>query len=266
MSKFMKDLIGVEKPVIAMVHFPANPGSPLFDREGGMEKIFETVHNDLIALQENGVDAVMFCNEGDRPYLIEPGIETVASMSRVVGQLLPEVKIPFGVDMLWGPKQAIALGKAVGARFIRNIFTGVYDSDMGLWNTNVGDTFRYRKLLDADNIKLFFNINAEFASPVGRRSLDAVAKSAVFSSLADAVLVSGPMTGESGDLGDLEIVKKAVPDTPVLANTGVKEHNVAEVLKVADGCIVGTALKKDGYTWNTVDPERVKRFMAAARG
>ncbi len=266
MSQMFKEIFGVEKPVIAMVHFPANPGSPLYDDDGGMEKIFEVVSNDLWALQDNGVDAVMFCNEGDRPYNIEPGVETVASMARVIGQLIPSIKIPFGVDMLWGPKQALALGKAVGAKFVRNIFTGVYDSDMGLWNTNVGQTSRYRKLIDADNIKLFFNINAEFASPIGRRPLDKVAKSAVFSSLADAVLVSGPMTGETGTISDIELVKNAVPDTPVLANTGVRESNVRDILSVGDGCIVGTALKKDGYTWNPVDPERVKRFMAAARG
>ncbi|NLY56171.1 MAG: BtpA/SgcQ family protein [Firmicutes bacterium] len=266
MSQFFKELIGVEKPVIAMVHFPANPGSPLYDDEGGMEKILESVSRDLNALQDGGVDAVMFCNEGDRPYTLVPGYETVASMARVIGQLMPQIKIPFGVDILWGPQQALALGKAVGARFVREIFTGNYDSDMGLWTTNVGETFRYRKRIDATNIKLFFNINAEFAMPLSPRQLDKLAKSVVFSSLADVLCVSGPMTGESGDLRDLEIVKNAVPDTPVVANTGVKEHNVKQILSVADGCIVGTALKKDGNTWNPVDPERVKRFMAAARG
>jgi predicted TIM-barrel enzyme len=30
---------------------------------------------------------------------------------------------------------------------------------------------------------------------------------------------------------------------------------------VADGVIVGTGLKRDGYTWNPVDAERVRRFM-----
>ena len=49
---------------------------------------------------------------------------------------------------------------------------------------------------------------------------------------------------------DLEAVKKALPDTPVLANTGVKHATVADVLKVADGCIVGSSLKVDGNTWN----------------
>jgi predicted TIM-barrel enzyme len=51
---------------------------------------------------------------------------------------------------------------------------------------------------------------------------------------------------------------------PVLANTGAKVSNVASYLEVADGIIVGTDLKKDGYTWNPVDAARVERFMDAA--
>ena len=36
-----------------------------------------------------------------------------------------------------------------------------------------------------------------------------------------------------------------------------------EILAVADGLFVGTSLKRDGITWNPVDPERAERFMSA---
>jgi len=87
----------------------------------------------------------------------------------------------------------------------------------------------------------------------------------VFSSLPDAVLVSGQITGEAAALADLEAVKRVLPATPVLANTGVKHETVAEVLTVADGCVVGSALKVDGLTWNAVDPDRAADFMARVR-
>ncbi|MBM3521012.1 MAG: SgcQ protein, partial [Alphaproteobacteria bacterium] len=64
---------------------------------------------------------------------------------------------------------------------------------------------------------------------------------------------------------DLEAVKKAVTGVPVLANTGVKHATVADVLRIADGCIVGSSLKVDGNTWNPVDPERARDFMDRAR-
>ena len=62
-----------------------------------------------------------------------------------------------------------------------------------------------------------------------------------------------------------EAVKRVLPDTPVLANTGVKHATVADVLRVADGCIVGSALKYNGNTWNPIDPDRAADFMAKAR-
>ena len=91
----------------------------------------------------------------------------------------------------------------------------------------------------------------------------------MFSSIPDAILVSGAITGEAAAMSDLEAVKNALPETPVLANTGVKHDTVADVLKVADGCIVGSSLKVDGNTWNAVDPTRAAEFMRivrAARG
>lgn len=266
MSDLFRGMFGSDKVIIAMVHFPPTPGSPLYDRKGGLEAIKDWVARDVKHLQEGGVDAIMFCNEGDRPYMLKAGPATVATMASVIGQLLPEVRVPFGVDILWDPQAAIALAKAVNALFVREVFTGAYASDMGFWDTQCGATLRFRRNLDADNIKLFFNINAEFASPISERSLELVAKSVVFSSLADVVCVSGTMTGQPVQLSDLERVKNVVPEVPVVANTGVNSGNVREVLKVADGVIVGTDLKRDGYTWNPVDPDRVRRFVEAAKG
>jgi predicted TIM-barrel enzyme len=60
-------------------------------------------------------------------------------------------------------------------------------------------------------------------------------------------------------------VKDALPDTPVFANTGVNINNVTDVLKIADGCVIGSHLKVDGNTWNSVDKARVKRFMDKVR-
>ncbi len=249
------------KVIIGMVHFPATPGYTLYDEHKGIKWIITRVQEDLHALQDGGIDAVMFCNENDRPYTFQADPMTVAVMARAIGQLLDEIRVPFGVDVLWDPKAAIALAKATGAHFIREVLTGSYVSDMGFWNTAVGEIYRYRKLIDALHVKIFFNISAEFASPLDKRPLEAIAKSVVFSSLADALLVSGPMTGVPPSLESLVRVKEAVGDIPVLVNTGVNHENVVDLLKVADGAVVGTSLKKEGITWNPVDIDRVRSFM-----
>ena len=56
-------------------------------------------------------------------------------------------------------------------------------------------------------------------------------------------------------------MRDAVNDVPVLANTGVNVRNVADILAIADGVVIGTHFKVDGVTWNPVDGARVKRFM-----
>ena len=209
---------------------------------------------------DNLHDAIMFCNEDDRPYVFKAGIEQIAAMTRVVTECSPD-RTPFGVDFLWDPYAAIAIAHATGASFVREVLTGLYESDMGLWAPSAGKTIRFKYAISADNLKVFYNVVPEFASSLGARSVAQRARSAVVSSLADVILVSGPMAGEEPSIDVIKEVKEGIPDFPVFLNTGAREENVEEYLKLADGVIVGSSLKEDGYTWNKVDPDRVHRFM-----
>jgi len=260
MERFRR-IFGVAKPIIAMAHLRPLPGSPLYDRERGMDGIIEGVLADIDSLQSGNVDAIMFGNEGDRPYLTEATPESLSAMTAVVAEAKRKLRVPWGVNYLWDPVASVALAHATGAQFVREVFTGVYDADMGLWIPDAAAAVRLRASLGAE-CALFYNINAEFASPVGHRSHAERARSAVFASLADAICVSGPMTGQAVEVSILEEVRGAVPTTPVIANTGVRLENAASILAVADAAIVGTSFKRNGDTWNEVDPERVERFMA----
>jgi len=207
-----------------MVHFKALPGTPLYDREAGIDGIVESARRDLSALQDAGFDAVMFGNENDRPYELKVDAATSAAMAFAIGRLRPEIRVPFGVNVLWDPMASVALAAATGAAFIREILTGTYASDMGFWSPDAGAAMRYRDRLSCQEVAFLANISAEFAWSLDRRSLPDRARSAVFSSIPDAILVSGQITGEAAPLSDLESVKKALPHTPVLANTGVQSR------------------------------------------
>jgi hypothetical protein len=265
MTAKFRSVFGDKKPVIAMVHLGALPGAPLFDAKAGLEGLVEGAHKDLKALQAAGVDAIMFGNENDRPYEFKVDSVSTATMAYVIGRLKSEITVPFGVNVLWDPMSTIALSAATGAAFVREIFTGTYASDMGPWTPDAGAAMRYRDRLHRSDLAMLYNVSAEFADSLDRRSLADRARSAVFSSIPDAILVSGAITGEAAAMTDLESVKKVLPTTPVLANTGVKHATIADVLKIADGCIVGSSLKIDGDTWKPVDPERAKDFMDRAR-
>jgi membrane complex biogenesis BtpA family protein len=266
MTTASRQPFGAGKTLIAMVHVPPLPGTPLYDAQAGVPGLVSAVKRDLEILLDAGFDGYMFCNEGDRPYQLHAGPESAAVMTRVVTECAPE-GVSFGVDFLWDARCALAVAVATGASFMREVLTGTWESDMGLWQGEAAEVLRERRRLAVDELTIMMNITPEFASPIGHRTPAEAARSAVVSSLADVILVSGPMAGAEPGQQTLEEVRAAVPaEVPVFLNTGARADTIAEYLKIADGCVVGSDLKVDGYTWNPVDPERAKRFVANARG
>jgi membrane complex biogenesis BtpA family protein len=262
---WLDEMFGVGKPIIAMCHLLALPGDPGYDAERGLDWVIECARRDLHALQDGGVDAVMFSNEASLPYLTRVEPITHVTMARVIGELRREIKVPFGVNVLWDPKASIDLAMATGAKFVREIFTGIYASDFGLWNTNCGEVVRHRRAICAEHVRLLFNIVPEAAVYMGHREIGDIARSTVFNNRPDGLCVSGLTAGVASSADTLRRVKEAVPGTPVLANTGVRPENIREQLEIADGAITGTTFKRDGYIWNEVDVRRVREFMTMAR-
>jgi membrane complex biogenesis BtpA family protein len=266
---WLKETFGRNKVVVGMVNCPPMPATPRYDEKKGIHYIVERVEYDLAALQEGGIDAVLFHNENDRPFVSDIGPEIVATMTRAITQVLPKTHVPFGVDVLADSRAALAIALATGAKFVRD--------DQGTWVNNSGELLRYRKAIGANYIKLLFNINMEVAAG---RDLAYLARNAPSYYQADAVSVSylgehggEPGTGEATTAqagghtphlslrtSDLVLVKR-MAGIPVFVNVGSRADNVAEQLAVADGVIVGTALKEDAITWNRVDPQRVKAYM-----
>ena len=264
MSRF-RSIFPSGKPLIAMAHVPALPGTPLYDADAGLPGAIAAVRRDVDVLLSAGFDAVLFCNENDRPYQLQAGLESAAALTRVVTECKPD-GVPFGVDFLWDARCALAVAAATGASFIREVATGAWESDMGLWSPDAAQLLRERRRLDVTELAVFMNITPEFATSVGSRTPAAIAKSTVVSSLADVILVSGAMAGAEPELSVIASVRDAVDaNVPVLLNTGARAESIERYFKYADGCIVGSSLKVDGYTWNPVDPERAKRFVDAAR-
>jgi membrane complex biogenesis BtpA family protein len=260
----LTDTFGTSKPVIAMVHFPGLPGRPRHDRPAGRAHLADVVGHDVAALQDAGVDGLLFCNEADLPYQLAVGPEIPAAMAAVIGELRSAVRVPFGVNILWDARASLALARATGAAFIREVLTGVYESDLGMIAPAIGDLAAYRDAIGAGDVALFDNIAPEFASAIGSRGIAERARGAAFLG-ADAILISGPAAGVPFAMSDLAAAKDAVPQTPVVANTGVRAESIRDILAIADAVIVGTSLKVDGITWNPVDPVRAQKLMEAAR-
>jgi membrane complex biogenesis BtpA family protein len=185
-GRFQRIFGAGSKPVIAMALLGPLPGTPLYDEARGVQGIADDVARDLDILLQFPFDAVMLCNEGDRPYSLKAGFDGVAAMTRVITEHRPTDR-PFGVDFLWDAAAALAVAVATGAAFIREVVTGAYESDMGVWAPDAAGLLRYRRALDAEQIAIFMNVTPEFASTVGTRSVGQLARSAAVSSLADAI-------------------------------------------------------------------------------
>ena len=129
---WIKDLFGVHKPIIAMCHLRALPGDPDYDPQKGLDWVIEGARADLQALQDGGVDAVMFSNEHSLPYLTKVEPITTAVMARVITELFDTISIPFGVNVLWDPLASLDLAVADRRPLsCAKSFTGVYASDYG---------------------------------------------------------------------------------------------------------------------------------------
>lgn len=258
---WLKDLFNVEKPIIAMCHLQPLPGDPNYDEKGGMDKVIEFARNDLIALQDGGVDGIMFSNEFSLPYLTKTEPITAISMARIIGELKHELKVPFGVNVLWDAMASLDLAVAVDGKFIREVITGTYASDFGLWNTFPGATARHRARMGGKDIKMLYNIVPEAAKYLADRDIAEVARTTEFNNKPDAICVSGITAGSETDTEVLKLVKNVVKNTPILCNTGCTKENVTKQLSVSDGAISATTFKVNGIFENPVDKARVKEFM-----
>lgn len=261
MTSWLDEVFGVHKPVIAMLHLAALPGDPGFDTAAGLRAVVDRAKEELTALRDGGVDGVMISNEFSLPYLTKTEPITAIAMARIIGELLGELTLPYGVNVLWDGRASIDLAVATGAQWVREIFTGVYASDFGLWDTNVGEVARHRHRVGGDAVKLLFNIVPESATYLAERDLESITKTTVFATKPDAICVSGLTAGSSTDSQALALVKRSAGAVPVFVNTGVRAENAADQLSIADGAIVGTYFKEDGVFENRAVTPRVRELM-----
>ena len=168
------------------------------------------------------------------------------------------VKIPLGFNVLRNDaRSALALCAACGGSFMRvNVHTGAMLTDQGIIEGDAYHTLRYRASV-CPKVKLYADIHVKHAVPLGAFAIEDSAHDTLDRGLADALILSGTGTGVAADMGDLERVRRACPRATILLGSGVNAENAREFMRLADGAIVGTSLKRGGRLANSVDPKRV---------
>ena len=265
------ETFGARRPVVGMVHLPPLPGAPRYDPEGGRAALHEAARRDAERLAAGGVDAVMVENFGDAPFYPDevPG-HTVADLTALTRTVRKASGLSTGVNVLRtdGPA-AVAVAGAAGADFVRvNVHVGARVADQGILEGRAHETMRLRGRVDAD-VAVLADVNVKHSAPLATDGYEAesVAESTE-RGLADGVIVTGARTGRATPLDRVEAAVERrdalALETPVFVGSGVDATAVGNLLRVADGVIVGTALKRDGETAAPVSVGRVEELVAAA--
>ena len=78
------------------------------------------------------------------------------------------------------------------------------------------------------------------------------------------IIATGQRTGHAADVGYVRLIQEAT-SLPVVVGSGATLERVNDILSVADGVIVGSALKEGGVWWSPVDRLAAQEFVAQSR-
>ena len=260
-----RKLFGTDRPVIGCLHLMAMPGTPYYDASVTLDQQIDRIRKEADILQSLGYDAVVFANEGDRPYLTKVGPEVIATYVRIVSAVLPDLKVPYGCGVLIDPFATLAVAKGIGAKFIRTYVSNSYEGTFGSQKFHPGKIFRYQKQIGAEDLYVYTYFEAHAGVSLDTRDLHSQISSGFASMPISGMLIGGPRAGLPPEGSTLASVKQAYPDFPLILGSGGNPENIASLLSYTDGVIIGTNIKKDGYLYNPVDEKRAKAFIDAAK-
>jgi uncharacterized protein len=236
------------RAVFGMIHLGPLPGAPLFV---SLDSVLERALLDARALRDGGCDGFVIENFGDRPFARgRVAAETVAAMTRVIADVVCEVRMPFGVNVLRNDAlSALAIAAATGASFIRvNVHTGAMLTDQGIIEGDAYATLRSRASL-APDVLIFADHLVKHATPLAAVDPIQSARDLRLRGLADAIIVTGAETGAAADPSRLRMLREAV-EAPLLIGSGLTARNARDFGDAdgagADGAIVGTSIQRDG--------------------
>ena len=235
-----KDVFGRHKPIIGMLHL----------RGDGAEKV-------RIAREE----AKIMYGEGMDAVLVEDYLNSTASDCEAVLRMLQE-EMPdrlYGVNVLGHFTKRYDLAIKYGAAFMQvdSIAGHLLPENERAYADEVAVT-----RLKGD-LCVLGGVRFKYQSVRSGRSL--AEDLAVGRSLCEAIVVTGDGTGLETEIGKIREFRSILGDYPLVVGAGMTAANCAEQLAVADGAIVGSYFKENGWAHNPMDPKRVREFMAEAR-
>jgi membrane complex biogenesis BtpA family protein len=262
-----RPLFRAARPVIAMIHVGALPGTPAAAQS--LREVEAQALREARIYRDAGVHGLMLENMHDTPYLRgRAGAEIVAAMAVIARAVKDATQLPCGVQILAAANhEALAVALAAGLDFIRaEGFAFAHVADEGVIQSSAAELLRYRRAIGAEHVQVWADVKKKHSSHAITADVGiGETAHAVEFMRGDAVIVTGTVTGDAPKPDDVRDVKRATR-LPLYLGSGVTAANVVSFLADADGFIVGSEFKRNGHWSGAVESKRVKRFMAALAG
>ena len=251
------------KAIIGMIHCLPLPGTVKFN--GDLQKVRDQALNDAHTLAMAGVHAIMIENMGDEPYGITMQLEQVTSMCAIAELIKNSVDLPLGIDCAFSDyRSALAIAKAVGADFVRiPVYVDTVIFSDGIAYPCAHDAQLYRKKIGAEDVLIMADLQVKHTYMLSDKISLIDSYHLAVSNGADAVIVTGKVTGSATSTNELKAIKD-IAQVPVYVGSGVNKNNIMEQLAIADGVIVGSSLKPHGDVSLPVELKLTKELLSAA--
>jgi membrane complex biogenesis BtpA family protein len=251
------------RPLVGVIHLPALPGAPRY--AGSMASVLDACARDAEVLARAGFDAVLVENFGDAPFFRDAvPAETVAALAVCADAARRASGLPLGVNVLRNDgASALAIAVATQAALVRvNVLVGARVADQGVVQSDAARLQRLRVALGAREVLVVADVDVKHSAPLAPCRAEEEALEARERGLADVLVVSGARTGAEADRATVASVKRA-SGAPVWLGSGVRAATLRDWLSVADGVIVGSALRADGRAGGPIDLAAAQAFVKA---
>jgi uncharacterized protein len=250
--------------LVGNVHLLPLPGSHNY-AGGGLRPIIKRALAEAQTLVDAGFDAMLLQNAGDGRFKRDGSPETIAYMTAIGAELGTKLACRVGINVLSvGSTASLAIAHALGADFVRiKVYVGAVVGPSGTIDGSYEEALDFREHIDATDVAITADVFDRSSWHLGDWPIGDAARCAHEEGGAEVLIITGGSLEES--LARAQAVRAAVPSAPLWCGGGTTPDNIAEMLGVYDGAIVGVGIKPDGDIKEQFSSSLARAYVKAGR-
>ena len=232
MGRSFYEIFDVKKPIIGMIHL-AGYGQEIIDRALEEISIYE----------KEGVNGIIVENYHGEEYHVKEILKNLRGWDN---------ELVVGINVLGNLGDSFYLANEFNdlVSFIQ--VDSIHPEDIP---HRKYQTYRSRN----PELTVLGGINFKYKTQEEGKELENVLRNAMLE--CEAIVTTGESTGDETPIEKLKNFREIIEDFPLIIGSGGDNNNIFDLLKIADGAIVGSYFK-NRYTKNKVDRKLVQELMS----